>query len=337
MLPLLLALACAKPAPLPDEPLTTRVTSEVDGLRAELVTEGPLSSRVLSDDGADLVLLYGTEEGGSLDPCGCQDRPRGGLPRLAAYRDAVQAADPDLPVLLLNAGGWLSAEANLDGSPRADIPHRNRWMSRGMAALQPTALNIAASELRALDQRSGDPPPLPLVSAHLRDPDGLVQPWLAVQAGDLRVGITGIGAPGPRWMAPEGWNLTDPEQAARQVIQAHRDQVDLVVLLAHALPEVARDLAQDGLVDVVVDAWTHRTFTAPFRVGDAVWVRAHFQTMRAGELRLQVDDGRVSQALERKIDLDEALEPDAELQELADQARRELRELERLSFGRSLR
>lgn len=353
-----LGAACSKARPpLPEDPVTTRLTPEVDGLRAELVTEGPLDQRVVSGDGADFVLLYGAEEGGSLDPCGCQDRPRGGLPRLAAYRDAVQAADPSLPVLLLDAGAWLSGEANLDGSVRPDVPHRNGWMLRGLHLLGPTALNLSAADMRGLADLGGAPLPgtpaiaataalpapstdaaLPLVSAHLRAGPPLtvqVQPWVEVDAGDLTIGITGIGAPGPAWMAPPGWTIDDPLTATRAVLEELAPRVDVVVLMAHALPEVARTLAEEGRVDIVVDAWNHRAFTTPFRVGDAVWVRAHHQTMRVGELRVQVEDGRVSRAIERNVDLDPGLPSEPQLGALADKARAELKRLERTTYGRA--
>ena len=340
MLPLLLVLtstlACTRRAPLPEIPVTTRSTPEVAGLHAELLTEGPLEQRLAPPDDADLVLLYGAEEEGSLDSCGCQHRPRGGVARQAAWRDAVQARDPDLPVLTLNAGGWLSGEAELDGSTRPDVPQRNAWMVRGLAMLAPTALNVGTNELRGLAELPGDPPELPLVSAHLHagppiDVD--VADRLLIDTGELTVGITGIAASGPAWMAPKGWTVEDPERAARRVLTEMQDQADIVVLMADELPDVARKLAEDGLVDVVIDAWHHRSFTEPFRVGDAVWVRAHHGTMRVGELRAVITDGRIDRAVERNIDLDEAMPERPDIATVAEQARQELRRLERLTFG----
>lgn len=334
------ALGCTGRAPLPEVPVTTRTTPEVDGLRAELRVDGPLEERLAPPDDADLVLLHGAEEEGSLDSCGCQHRPRGGVARQAAYRDAVQARDPDLPVLLLNAGGWLSGETDIDGRTRPDVPQRNAWMVRGLALLAPTALNVGTNELRALPDLPAGLPPLPLVSAHLHAAapiDVPVVDRLVVEAGDLTVGITGIAASGPAWMAPEGWTVEDPEAAARRVLAELQDRADVVVLMADALPEVARELAEDGLADVVIDAWHHRSFSAPFRVGDAVWVRAHHGTMRIGELRAVVADGRVVRAVERSIDLDESMPERPDIAEVADRARQELRRLERLTFGSNRR
>ena len=78
-------------------------------------------------------------------------------------------------------------------------------------------------------------------------------------------------------------------------------------------------------------------FTAPFRVGDAVWVRSHDQTMRLGELRLHLDAQGVERAWERKIDLDAQVEPDPALEALAAQSDQDLARIERALYGRRLR
>ncbi|NOY27237.1 MAG: hypothetical protein GXP62_15315 [Oligoflexia bacterium] len=325
---LLTASACAHRAA--HGPISTRLTAEEDGLRGELVTQGSAAGRAVADDGADLILLYGGEEAGVLGPCGCKVRPRGGLARVAAYRDAVRAASAEVPVLLLQTGSWLDPGTALDGAPRADASQRNAWMVRGLDALHPDAVNLANGDMLAL--RQVDASALPLLSANLRH-DG-VAPWIQIDTGDLVVGITGIAAPGPDWMTPSGWTSAQPVDAARAVIAAHAQDVDLVVLLSLAAPDAARSLAQQGLVDVVIDANAHRDFTAPFRVGDAVWVRSHDQTMRLGELRLHVEDGRVSQGWDRKIDLDETLKPEPHLQQVTRQAEVAIASSQRALSGR---
>lgn len=336
---LLLALVlpgCGRPGP-PAVAAPTRVVPEQDGLRAELVTEGSAAGRAVGGDGADLVLLYGGEEAGQLGPCGCDARPRGGLARVAAYRDAVRAASPGTPVLLLQAGGWMDAGLGLDGAPRPDAPARNAWMVKGLLALAPDVVHVGAPELHGLasPEVAAAAAGLPLVSANLRHDS--VPDWRVVQAGELRVGITGIAAPGPAWMAPPGWSLPEPLAAARALLAARRAEVDLVVLLALQSPEVARSLAQEGLVDVVIDANRHHEFSAPFRVGRAVWVRSHDQAMRLGELRLHRDPQGVTRAWDRKVDLDEAVLPEPTLAALVEQADQDLARVERALHGRRLR
>jgi len=95
-----------------------------------------------------------------------------------------------------------------------------------------------------------------------------------------------------------------------------------VVLLAHGAPEAARSLAERGLVDVVIDTNLHRSLEPPFRVGEAIWVKSHFQTMRLGELRLGLEGGRIAWARDRKIDMDEGIPPQNDARRLEEAARR---------------
>jgi hypothetical protein len=88
------------------------------------------------------------------------------------------------------------------------------------------------------------------------------------------------------------------------------------------------------LVDVVIDTNLHREFSAPFRVGDAVWVRSHIQTMRLGELRLGITDGQVTWAMDRKIDLDDEIPSSRDSLLIAQTAREELDALQRTLYQR---
>ena len=101
--------------------------------------------------------------------------------------------------------------------------------------------------------------------------------------------------------------------------------------------EAARTLAKRGGVDVVVDTAGHRSFDPPVRLGDAVWVRSHYQTMRLGELRMGLSSGRVAWASDRKIDLDEAIPDHPEQGRLSSAAAQELRALEKEIYGRERR
>jgi hypothetical protein len=128
--------------------------------------------------------------------------------------------------------------------------------------------------------------------------------------------------------------MVDPEDGVRAVLASARVQPeDLVVLLSYEANGVGTTLAKAGLVDVVIDANQHRYRDPPFRMGDAVWVKAHYQTMRLGELRLRIQEGRASWALDRKIDLDAEVPSDPTLDKWAKQAERDVAAVRKDAYG----
>ena len=333
-------------------------------MRGELVTEGPLEARLAEDDGADLVVIYGGEERGSMGPCGCPKRPRGGLARFAAYRDAVAET---APVLTVNGGYFLEDAMGLDGSPRADVPVMNQWMLAAVQQVGFDAVNLAYNDLFPVHSlveppahdggaRPTSTAPVidvgdaPLVSANLRGDYAakavrVERPRPGQPA--LRIAVVGISTPGVAFIDTPGFDRTDPFESGKAAIRDVADDTDVVVLLAYSAQEAARRLALDPEVgphiDVVVDTGLHREVYPTIRVGHAVWVRSHFQTMRVGELRLGLESGegadsagtRVAWAVERKVDLDPSMPDRADLAALEAQARADIDAAQKLVFGKS--
>ncbi len=329
----MLLLACA-PRATPEPRVLHARGGEDASLDALLVVEGALERRVATGDGANLVLFYGGEERGSLEPCGCPNRPRGGMPRLMAYVAASRAANPGQADLLVNGGYWLEDAMGLDGQTRPDTPVMNRWMIAGIQQAGFSALNATISDTAGLSTvlATGGEIDVPAVSANISGPG--IAPWRIVEVGGLRVGITGIAPPGLTWQQTPGFVTAEPGRAAMDTLSALSEEADVVVLLAYQSPEIARRLAQKGLVDVVIDTNLHREFSAPFRVGDAVWVRSHIQTMRLGELRMGVAEGRVTWATDRKIDLDDEIPSSQDALILTGLAREELDVIQREIYRR---
>jgi 2',3'-cyclic-nucleotide 2'-phosphodiesterase (5'-nucleotidase family) len=329
-----LLLSCVHAPAAPPETHTLELPAPIQrqGLSSELIIEGPLVDRLSPDDGADLVILYGGEERGDMDHCGCPQRPRGGLGRQQSYLGAVQERGE--PVIFVNGGYWLEDAMGLDGNPRADIPAMNQWMVMGMEQLGPHALNIGYNDTAGLTSMGSISTVLPLVSANIRGES--VKPWVVQEIDGLRVGITGISVSGLSFLETPGFEIGDPFRQGRQVLEEMAAETDLVVLLAFREPKAARKLAQTGLVDVVIDTNLHRESYPPVFVGEALWVRSHFQSMRLGELRLGLDEGEIQWAVERKIDLDLELPPHPEQTTLLRAASDEVKAIQLEAFGREL-
>jgi 2',3'-cyclic-nucleotide 2'-phosphodiesterase (5'-nucleotidase family) len=137
---------------------------------------------------------------------------------------------------------------------------------------------------------------------------------------------------GPTLADTSRWTVGDPA-AAGPVLDELAEKADVVVLLAYKADETARALAKKHDVDVVVDTDAHREFVDPERVGGAAHVASHYQTMRAGELRLELKNGRVKSGVDRKIDLDPDMPDDPALAKLTRQARKEIDGVQKEMYG----
>lgn len=305
--------ACAPKAPLP--------LVGPDGLRSERVMAGGVPAR-LSEEPADLVIFYGGEQRGTLETCGCPKRPKGSLARLATYLDAART---DASVLV-HGGYFLSDLTNVDLSLRGDVPLMNTWMERGMAELPWDAVNVAENDLVGLTTTK-----LPLVSLNLSGPG--ITPWLIVERGGRRVGITGISATGVAFTVPPEYSSVPPASVGPR-LQELASLVDVVVLMAYAAPEASRILrAQVPAIDVVVDVGQHREVLQPVRVGRSVWVFSPYETWRVGELRLDLEGGQITDAVDRQIDLDPDVPSRPDLLAMQKQARAELDVVQARLFG----
>jgi len=316
----LLLIACSKPTPLPQ---AQRVSGE-EGLNAELVSHGEMSERLAPADDASLVIMYTGEQRGDMAPCGCADTPRGGLPRTGAYMDA---AGPGIRVF---GASWLDDGTTLDGQPMADAAVKNAHMMAGLRALDVDVAHVGLTDAIALSRMS-DAPDLPLVSANIEGPG--VSPYVIVEQGGLRVGFTGIAAPGHIAISTPGYVRHDPADAGG-VISNLAETTDLIVLLNDGATGATKKLIRSGHVDVVIETAKYRAFELPFKQGNAVWVRSHDQGQRLGELRLSTAGGRVVAATDRKIDLDVSMPDSPALAPIAEQAEAELKALDRALFGR---
>jgi len=292
-------------------------------LPSELLVDGPMATR-RSATAADLVLLYGGEQRGSLETCGCPHRPRGSYARVETVRATLAGAGE--PVVLVNAGYAFDDPTGFDGAVRPDVAAGNGWVARGVLAGRWDAVNVGtfdAAALATLDPavREG----LPLVSANLPGPG--VRPWVVVERSGVKVGITGVSGDVPT-LGDRAAYPRRTDKAAVEVVAELAGQVDVVVLLAWRAPELAELIARKVDVDVIVDADTHREQLPAEPVGRALRVASHTQTMRLGELRMDLEAGAIVGGVDRQIDLDPTLGDDPGVLRLQEEARAALDRLQ---------
>ena len=289
-------------------------------LRSETVTEGSAKKRVFSGDTSDLVVFFGGEQHGSMDTCGCIKAPRGGFPRTAKMVNLTKQHHPNVPVLLVNVGGWLSDTIGIDGSLRSDIKLANEWMIRGLDIAEWDVANIGFQELPYLDEIREFPPIA--VSANLisLDDSPLPKSHVILDFEGLRVGVTGVSGQGLTFMEPEHYRFDDPVERLRGVVTALQPQVDLVLVLGYGLGRLAPAIAEVEGVDVLIEGDRHHARYPLSLQSDTLWLRSRYETQTLGELRLWVDAGAVTRAHERTISLDEQVAGDPALKALLEQA-----------------
>lgn len=289
----------------------------------EDATSGPVRARLAEADGADLVVLYGGDQRGSMDVCGCEHRPLGSLARVEGYRRL--AARGDAPVLLVNAGGFLDDGLAPHGGLRDDVRVAGDHLIAGLRKGSWTVWNVGTVDLPWFAANGF---PAEAVSANLAGPAPIAA-WRVVEVGGLRVAVTGVTG-GPESI--EGWTVRDPAESVREALTGV-PPADLVVVLAHEPGRAARSLATLPGVDVLIEVGADPARFPPLWEGEAVWVRAAEQTTRLGELRLDLEAGRVTAATDRQIDLDAKVPSDAALARHQARARRAVEEARSLSLG----
>jgi 2',3'-cyclic-nucleotide 2'-phosphodiesterase (5'-nucleotidase family) len=278
---------------------------------------GALDERFAGGDGASLSLLLVGEHDGRLGPCGCSTVPRGGMARLASAVAARRADDPT-PDLLLHGGNWLSAATTLTGDG-GELLSREALdadvvMHRALGRLPFDALNTTFRDLPGVP--FGPHPGM--LAANAR---GHGQPVVADKTfvrGAEEVVVIGVSAAGLQALQPAGTGWTDPVEAVRS---APRPGAAVVVVLAYGLGARVAELAAVPGVDVVVDTHAWQGVFEPLALGDTVVVRTPADGGSLVELRLWVEEGVVTAALQRTVPLDHDVPEDPFLAALAPDGR----------------
>jgi 2',3'-cyclic-nucleotide 2'-phosphodiesterase (5'-nucleotidase family) len=209
-------------------------------------------------------------------------------------------------------------------------------MARAIAAQDWDALNLTFNDLPGWWAMDDDAPELPVVSANLsaKNPQQDWPRWRRIDRGDLKIGVVGVSNAGVSFIATPEFVTGPIIEAATAAIQEAAKETDLLVLMAYQAPAEAKALAmQHPEIDVVIDTYKHREISKPFVVGEAIWVKADYQTQRLGELRLWIEDGEIVRALDRKIDLDPDVPDEPVMRRLMLDARKAVAAKQREVFG----
>jgi 2',3'-cyclic-nucleotide 2'-phosphodiesterase (5'-nucleotidase family) len=252
---------------------------------------GPAAAAVTATEPSDeglprptLRLLVATDFDGNLEPCGCQQRPLGGLDRLAT--ELARAKADGVPTLFLHAGDLLFD--GLDHGVRgADASTQEVWKAETMVDAL-SRLGLAATTAGPLDATQGVDTlrrlagtarfPFLATGATFGGAPLHTEPVLRELAG-LKIGVFGVSElETPSGTVPDGLAATaDARTAARaETTRLRAAGADLVIGLARASRRTARSIAMGtpGLDFLVEGGLAESEPIVPTRSGDAVLLHA---------------------------------------------------------------
>lgn len=232
---------------------------------------------------------------GEIEPCGCANKPMGGLARRAqAWQDRQRSRNHPL---LLDTGASLTVgDEGLPQRPGEALA-RGELLLQTMGYMGYAGVNVAAADLalglerlRKLSKAER----VPLLSANLMQGNKpAFLPSLVKQRGPLKVGVFGLSPQKPagaRWLKAAGLTVADPTQAARQVVADLRSQgCDLVVMLSQ-LPraEAQKLVLQVAGIDLVLGSSAMEMATDLEEMGQALYADADQKGRSLAEVLLQV-------------------------------------------------
>ena len=299
----------------------------------EVITEGSIEERQ-SEVGGDLTIFITAEHQGSLETCGCPQRPRGSLPRTVAYIEEAASQRPGEGRLVLNGGYWLSDAISAEGGLRSDAAVANEWLIQGLELLETDAANISWADLPGLEGREI---PAWAVSANVVASEGgsaEINSAVVVDAGGIRVGITGITEPGAGFIETPGFEIVDPVETAVAVLEGLEGEVDMTVLLSYRAHDATLEIARrHPSLDVVVESGVFHSSSAPASRGETVWLKSFFQTQRLGESIFESGAEGPELVLFRAIDMDPEVPDQDSAMELMIEARAAIEQAQMELFG----
>jgi len=273
--------------------------------------EGPL---VPEGDRPDLILIYTGRVRGFVEPCGCPRNPAGGLSRRAAYLDLLADRYPRASIVLAETG---------DFAADPDEPGRLKSSTyvQGLDEFGYDVVGLGERELTGgldlfedLFRKKG----FPLISASFTlrgSAEPFVEPYVvrevALRRGrSIRIGFISLTSHNSAFasVAADGRAVVtrDPVAQARSWLPRVKAESDLVVLLANLSGREVRDVVEavPGAIDLVLAAWSDRISPRALEeIGGVPTLYSGDQGRRLGEVRIFLDDHKVSRMIAHHIHL----------------------------------
>lgn len=264
------------------------------------------------------------------------DKTIGGWARIAALIKTVRQNRAN-PVLVLDGGDFMM------GSLFHMLSREEAFELRLMQMMGYDAVTLGNHEfdlkpgglarILTTARKAGEIPPVVLSNAVFsRDSDaddsleevfnrGLVQPYLIVEKGGIRIGLFGLMGKDAAEVAPfaSPVHFADPIASAREMVRRLREEekVDMVICLSHSGLSPDKDRSEDEIlaretagIDVIISAHTHTKTKGPLTVNGTIIVQAWEYGRQVGVLDIGVGEGGVTLQNYNLVDIDDKIKGD---------------------------
>lgn len=242
---------------------------------------------------SNLIIHFTCDTSGRIEPCGCFTGQHGGLTRLRTW---LLDQDPTGTSLKVDVGGAIA------GTNDYDLIQYG-YITKAYAELGYNALNMGADEaqlqkadLTRLSQQSR----VPMISASWVDSvtrQELLQPWVVVERGNLKVGILGVLSPQSVPSPSPGTEILSLNEAIDRHLPTLTKQCDMVVLLAFATIDEMQKLARDYFeISVILGGNVNGPAQQALHENDSVLAWTSNDARNVGQLQLKLN--RTESAME---------------------------------------
>ena len=253
-----------------------------------------------------LTIFYAAEIHGTPEPCGCTSDPLGDVARYAALVRGVARSEA---VLMVDGGGLSFPESSTPKEKKANEA-RAEFLARALASIGPPFVaGLAETDIIA---HAAVAPPIRL-AANLQHGAGITPSWVK-SVGGVRIGVLGVADPG---LAPELRAAgEDPVAAAkREAADLRAKGAELVIALAPVDKPVARRIARDAAVDLVVlGRQVGKGMARAEKIGNAYLVASADELQRVGRIDIVwrgqgpiVDGGGPEATSLRRVEIDQSV------------------------------
>ncbi|HYM00908.1 MAG TPA: multiheme c-type cytochrome, partial [Blastocatellia bacterium] len=291
-----------------------------------------LAEKLGKDDSPSLIVNFSGDIHGNLDICSCKGRLLGGLARRVSFSKLFNANYKDVPVVLVDTGGFLMDRTGEHGFLRNFSTVRDRWTVQGYEKYGYALANVSRHELPYLASLAQENQPLPkypgreelkLVSANLSVKNGgsdlRIVPYLILNASTtgsnpIKVAFVGLSddPESSSGTTSAALQVTDPIQAVKKYVPEVRSKADVVIVVAHLKAAKAIEVAHATPgIDVLI-CGNEDEFTRPIRVDKTLVVFTSYETHLIGELRFYRSAEGPFASKDRYITLDNTLTDDPE-------------------------